>query len=221
MILCKNLTKIYRDGGSGSEYVALDDVSFSIEKGGFVAVVGPSGCGKSTLLHILGCLDRPTQGSYQLSGQEVSHLSEKDLAQVRGRKIGFVFQAFHLLPRSSALHNVALPMIYSNVLKSQRIQKAQILLQEVGLEGKMKNTPLQLSGGERQRVAIARALANDPEVLLADEPTGNLDSKTGQEILSLFQKLSQTGKTILLVTHDREIAKAAGGLIQMKDGKIV
>jgi putative ABC transport system ATP-binding protein len=213
----RDVTKHYR---MGSEVVrALDGVSLAIHKGEYVAIMGASGSGKSTLLNILGCLDLPTSGEYLLGGQDVARLSPSQLALVRGRRIGFVFQTFELLPRATALKNVELPLIYARV--RQRRQRAVEALARVGLADRMYHRPNQLSGGQRQRVAIARALAQAPDILLADEPTGNLDSKTGHEILNLFDRLNAEGQTIVLVTHDVNIAHRCGRIVRISDGRII
>ena len=209
------LTRTYQGG-----YQALKGVSFSVAKGEFTAIMGPSGCGKSTLLNILGLLDRPTGGKYLLEGAETARLSDAEITGLRRARIGFVFQAFNLLPRLSALENVALPMAYAGQGVEERRARARELLTRVGLGRKAENTPLQLSGGERQRVGIARALANRPALLLADEPTGNLDSKSSVEILALFKELNAEGMTVVLVTHDPAIGAAAGRVIRIKDGAL-
>jgi len=209
------LTRTYLGG-----YQALKGVSFSIGKGDFTAIMGPSGCGKSTLLNILGLLDRPTGGKYLLEGAETARLDDAQITGLRRARIGFVFQAFNLLPRLSALENVALPMAYAGAEVDERRARAKELLGRVGLARKAENTPLQLSGGERQRVGIARALANKPALLLADEPTGNLDSKSSVEILALFKELNAEGMTVVLVTHDPAIGASAGKLIRIKDGAL-
>ena len=198
---------------------ALDDVSIEIEKGEMVAVIGPSGCGKSTLMNIIGCLDRPDSGRYFLTGTDVSHLNKDRLAEIRNRQIGFVFQSFNLLPRMTSLENVELPLLYAGNPDAMKI--AEDTMRNVGLEERMNHEPNQLSGGERQRVAIARALVTKPSILLADEPTGNLDSKTGKEIIDLFVKLNSDGLTVLVVTHDSSIAKRCTRMIQMIDGRII
>ena len=209
------LTRVYQGG-----YQALKGVTFSVSQGEFTAIMGPSGCGKSTLLNILGLLDRPTGGKYLLEGAETARLSDAEITGLRRDRIGFVFQAFNLLPRLSALENVALPMAYAGVGVDERRARARELLTRVGLGRKAENTPLQLSGGERQRVGIARALANKPALLLADEPTGNLDSKSSVEILALFKELNAEGMTVVLVTHDPAIGAAAGRVIRIKDGAL-
>ena len=198
---------------------ALDGVDFSIEKGEFVAIMGPSGSGKSTLMNLLGCLDLPSSGIYRLENLDIQHLKSNQLAEVRNRRIGFVFQSFNLLPRATALENTELPLLYGRVPKSTEI--AFQALERVGLAHRAKHKPTELSGGECQRVAIARALVNGPAIILADEPTGNLDSVTGKEILALFLELNQEGVTLILVTHEQEIAQQAKRIIQMSDGKII
>jgi putative ABC transport system ATP-binding protein len=213
----RDVTKHYR---MGSEVVrALDGVSLTIYKGEYVAIMGASGSGKSTLLNILGCLDLPTSGCYLLGGQDVARLSQSQLALARSRRVGFVFQTFELLARATALKNVELPLIYSRT--RNRRQRATEALQRVGLGDRVYHRPNELSGGQRQRVAIARALAQAPDILLADEPTGNLDSKTGQEILALFEALNREGQTIVIVTHDLSIASRAGRVVRLSDGQIV
>ena len=199
---------------------AVEDASIGIEKGEFVAVIGPSGSGKSTLMHLLGALDLASTGSIFLDGHDIEKLSESELAVIRGRKIGFVFQSFNLIPTLTALENVMLPMMFQNVPLKDRKERAENLLKEVGLGHRLSHLPSQLSGGERQRVAIARALANDPEIILADEPTGNLDTKTGQEIVSLLEELNKKGKTVIMVTHEPDIAAHAKRAIRIKDGRI-
>jgi putative ABC transport system ATP-binding protein len=214
-ILVDRLTRTYEGG-----YQALKGVSFSVAQGEFVAIMGPSGCGKSTMLNILGLLDRPTGGKYLLEGAETAKLDDAQITELRRARIGFVFQSFNLLPRLSALENVALPMAYAGEDVDVRRARARELLTRVGLGHKAQNTPLQLSGGERQRVGIARALANKPALLLADEPTGNLDSKSSVEILALFKELNAEGMTVVLVTHDPAIGAAAGRVIRVKDGAL-
>lgn len=199
---------------------ALDGVTFNIEENEFIAIMGPSGSGKSTLMNLIGCLDTPTTGEYILNGQRVSELNDSELAKIRNREIGFVFQTFNLLPRTDCLSNVELPLIYSGMKSSSRKEKATKTLTKVGLGDRLDHKPNELSGGQRQRVAIARALVNDPSILLADEPTGNLDTKTGEEIMLLFEELHRGGNTIILVTHENEIADHARRIIRLRDGKI-
>lgn len=219
IIKVENVKKIYRMGDN--EVRALDGVSLVVEEGEFLIVMGPSGSGKTTLLHLMGCLDKPTEGEIYIASTPVSKLNDSQLAKIRNKMVGFVFQQFNLLPRLTALENVELPMIYAGVPKSARRKKAKELLELVGLGDRLHHRPTQLSGGQMQRVAIARALANDPMVLLADEPTGNLDSKSGEEILKIFSELNERGQTIIIVTHDPEVAKHAGRIVRMRDGKIV
>jgi putative ABC transport system ATP-binding protein len=220
MIELENVTKIYRMGQT--KVVALDDISLNIEAGEMVAIMGPSGSGKSTLMAILGCLDVPSKGVYRLEGEAVEDLSDNQLAKVRSQKVGFVFQQFNLLPRTSALENVMLPLLYDGVHGKARTEKAKEALETVGLGDRIKHHPNQLSGGEQQRVAIARSLVNDPTILLADEPTGNLDTKTGEEIIGLFQKLhEEKGQTVVYVTHDAFIARHTQRIIRLVDGKII
>lgn len=218
VISIKGLT---RDFALGSEKVkVLKGIDLTVFKGEYVALMGPSGSGKSTLMNILGCLDTPTSGSYHLRGQDVSHMSEDQLADVRNREIGFVFQTFNLMPRLNALQNVALPMIYSGISPNERTKRASDALASVGLADRMTHRPNQLSGGQRQRVAIARALINRPSIILADEPTGNLDSKTSIEIMQLLQKIHKSGNTIIVVTHEEDIASHAHRIIRLRDGII-
>ncbi|MEI6627198.1 MAG: ABC transporter ATP-binding protein [bacterium] len=222
MIECKNITKIYETGGEKT--YALNDVSFTINDGEFVAIMGPSGSGKSTLMHIIGALDTPTSGTYILDGSDVSKLSDDDLADIRGHKIGFVFQSFNLLPRTTVLRNVMLPLLYDNEIPTaERKKRAQQALLSASLpEDRWHHLSNQLSGGQIQRVAIARALVNDPHLIMADEPTGNLDTKTGEIVLGTFQKLNEEeGHTIILITHELDVAEHANRIIHIRDGKIV
>jgi putative ABC transport system ATP-binding protein len=218
IILARDLTKIYQL--DKQQVMALRGVSLTITRNEFVAIMGPSGSGKSTLMNILGCLDTPTSGEYYLNGKLVSTLSEDELAYIRNKEIGFVFQVFNLLPRASAFKNVELPLIYAGASREERQEKARRALEMVEMQHRMQHLPAELSGGERQRVAIARALVNEPSILLADEPTGNLDSKTGQEILKLFHKIHSSGNTIIVVTHDREVAAHAQRIIYIRDGVV-
>ena len=217
MIEVERLSKTYQMGEQ--KVSALDGVDFTIEKGEFVAIMGPSGSGKSTLMNLLGCLDLPSSGIYRLENLDIQDLKPNQLAEVRNRSIGFVFQSFNLLPRATALENTELPLLYGRVAKSAEI--AFQALERVGLDHRAKHRPTELSGGERQRVAIARALVNSPAIILADEPTGNLDSTTGKEILNLFLELNQEGVTVILVTHELEVAQQTKRIIQMRDGKII
>ncbi|MFS0556204.1 ABC transporter ATP-binding protein [Brevibacillus sp. 179-C9.3 HS] len=219
MLHVEGLTKAYKTGDS--LLPILKGVSLLVEQGEFVAIMGPSGSGKSTFMNMLGCLDRPDSGSYMLDGIEVSSLKDTDLAVVRNQKIGFVFQSFNLLARSTSLHNVELPMMYANVGRSERRKRATEALKRVGLAERMDHKPTQLSGGQKQRVAIARALVNKPAILLADEPTGNLDSRSGVEIMAMFQELHTQGVTIILVTHELDIAQHAERIVTFKDGVII
>jgi len=218
MIDVSHLSKIYKM--ESVETVALDDVSFSIKKGEFVAIMGPSGSGKSTLMHILGALDTPTSGTYILDGKDVSKLSKDELAEIRNKNIGFVFQSFNLLPRTTAIKNVALPMVYAGISKEERMKKAEKLLQDVGLGDRINHTSNQLSGGQMQRVAIARALSMNPSIILADEPTGNISTIQAEEIMRIFQGLQKQGHTIVLITHEPSIAAFSQRTIHIKDGKI-
>ncbi len=219
LIELTEVTKRYRVGEQ--EIAALDGVNLSIEAGEYAAIIGPSGSGKSTLMHLLGCLDTPTSGRLMIDGIDASRAGGDRLSELRNAKIGFVFQSFNLLPKFNVLQNVELPMIYAGLRAADRKSRALAAIERVGLSNRVKNTPLQLSGGQMQRVAIARALVNDPRIIFADEPTGNLDSTTGESILALFQELSAQGRTIVLVTHDQEIAARTPRRIEMRDGKIV
>ncbi len=218
LVELRNVSKIYRLGGE--EIRALDDVSLDIEAGEFISIVGPSGSGKSTLMHILGCLDSPTHGTIKLDGVMIQNASSRELAAFRNRKIGFVFQFFNLLPKLNVLQNVELPMIYSGISAKERRQRAIAALEQVEMANRAKHRPSQLSGGQQQRAAIARALVNNPRLIFADEPTGNLDSRTGEAILNLFRRLSKEGRTIVLVTHDPEIAAVTPRRIEIRDGKV-
>ena len=218
IITLKNIKKYYK---VGSEIVkALDGVDINIIKGDYVAIMGPSGSGKSTLMNIIGCLDTPTNGEYVLNGNDVSRQHDDALAEIRNKEIGFIFQTFNLLPRYTAKENVMLPLIYSGIKKQDREKEAVLSLQSVGLEDRMMHRPNELSGGQRQRVAVARALVNKPSIILADEPTGNLDSKTSIDIMNLISEIHKKGNTIILVTHEEEIAKRAHRIIRLRDGKI-
>ncbi len=214
----RDLTKTYE---MGTERIhALRDITLALDVDEYVAVMGPSGSGKSTLMNILGCLDRPTEGSYQLEGREVANLTDDELAHVRSRQIGFVFQTFNLLPRADAYHNVELPLIYAGMPVTERRERTLQALAEVGLEDRVRHKPAELSGGQRQRVAIARALVNSPSILLADEPTGNLDTKTSEEIMDLFERLDGKGRTLVIVTHEEEIGRRARRIIRLRDGRV-
>ena len=219
MIELKNIGKSYRMGGM--DIAALSEISLSVQEGEFIAVMGPSGSGKSTLMNVLGCLDRPTSGTYFFEDREISSMDDDQLAHVRNAKIGFVFQSFNLLPRFSALKNVEMPLIYSGVPANVRTERAVPVLAMVGLQDRMRHKPTELSGGQQQRVAIARALVNQPPLLLADEPTGNLDSRSGAEILNILVDLNKQGVTIMIVTHDHDVAARCRRIINLKDGRIV
>jgi putative ABC transport system ATP-binding protein len=215
------LANIARRYDMGHEVIyALRDVSLSIERGEYVAIMGPSGSGKSTLMNLLGCLDSPSSGEFILNGTNVSEMDDDELAEIRNKEIGFVFQSFNLLPRSDALHNVELPLVYSGMASERRRERALKALNDVGLGERIHHKPNEMSGGQRQRVAIARALVNDPSIILADEPTGNLDSKTGEEIMALFEALSAKGNTIIVVTHEEEVARHARRIVRIRDGLI-
>jgi putative ABC transport system ATP-binding protein len=216
LISIKNLNKTYVMGAEVVE--ALKTVSLDIQKNEYVALMGPSGSGKSTLMNLLGCLDSPTRGEYWLNGTEVSTMDDGDLAEVRNKEIGFVFQTFNLMPRLSALENVALPLVYAGIGKEERIAKARKTLEAVGLGDRVNHKPNELSGGQRQRVAVARALVNDPAIILADEPTGNLDTKTSYEIMGLFEQIHKAGNTVILVTHEHDIALHAHRIVRLRDG---
>lgn len=218
VIKLEHICKSYYIGTQ--EVPVLTDIQLTINKGSFISIMGPSGAGKSTLMNILGCLDRPTKGSYQLDGEEVATLDDARLAFARNQKIGFVFQSFNLLPRLSALDNVILPMIYGNVYKNERKQRAQRMLEAVGLGDRIHHMPAEMSGGQRQRVAIARSLINDPSIIMADEPTGNLDSKSTKEVMEIFSNLYQSGKTVILVTHELGVANYAERHVILSDGHI-
>jgi putative ABC transport system ATP-binding protein len=218
MITTHDLWKTYVMGEE--EIHALRGLSINIDRGEYVAIMGPSGSGKSTLMNLIGCLDTPTKGSYQLNGKEVAAMNDDDLARIRNEEIGFVFQTFNLLPRATALHNVELPLVYAGVSSKDRVERAKQALDKVELSSRAMHRPNELSGGQRQRVAIARALVNNPSILLADEPTGNLDSKTGEEIMTVFAKLHQGGNTIILVTHEADIAAHAHRVIYVRDGQV-
>jgi putative ABC transport system ATP-binding protein len=219
IIELKDVCKTYKMGET--EIKAVCDIDLEIKRGDFLAIIGPSGSGKSTMMNLVGALDLSTIGDIFLDGQNIEHLSESDLAQIRGRKIGFVFQTFNLIPTLNAIENIALPMIFHGIGKKERMERAEEILREVNLTHRRTHFPKEMSGGERQRVAIGRALANDPEVILADEPTGNLDTKTGMEIMKLFTELNKKGKTIILVTHNLDLIKYVQKVLKISDGKII
>lgn len=215
------LEKIVKNYKVGTQIVrALRSVSLTINRGEYVAIMGASGSGKSTMMNVIGCLDTPTSGSYELNKKDVSHMTDDELAEIRNKEIGFVFQTFNLLPRNTALENVMLPLVYAGIKKQERITKAEKILTEVGLANRMEHKPNELSGGQRQRVAVARALVNNPSILLADEPTGNLDSKISEEIMQLFAEIHRKGNTLIVVTHEEDIALHAHRIIRLKDGEI-
>jgi putative ABC transport system ATP-binding protein len=218
IIRLQRVSRIYQMGHV--EVPALDDVSLDVEPGEFVAIVGPSGSGKSTMMHILGCLDRPTAGAYELAGTPVADLDDDGLAQLRSRTIGFVFQSYNLLPRTTALDNVATPLLYQGVGRRERIERARAALDQLGLGDRVTHEPTELSGGQQQRVAVARALVTEPALILADEPTGNLDSRSGADVLDVFRALHASGRTIVLITHDAEVAASASRQIHLRDGRI-
>ena len=219
LISLKNIYKIYNVGGE--EVRALDGVDLEIKENEYLAIMGPSGSGKSTMMNMIGCLDTPTSGFYQFEGEMVNEMDDDQLASIRNRKIGFIFQTFNLLPKATSQHNVEIPLIYANIRKNKRTELAMEALKSVGLSDRMHHKPNELSGGQRQRVAIARALVNSPSIILADEPTGNLDSKSGHEIMDILDKLHKAGNTIILVTHEDEIAQHAHRIIRLFDGKII
>lgn len=219
VIKLTQVNKVYTSGEVS--FQALKNINLEIKKGEFLAIIGASGSGKSTLMNIIGLLDHPTSGTFELDGQNTANLKDDALAQIRNQKIGFVFQSFNLLPRTSAEENVALPLIYAGVGKQERLQSAKAALEQVGLLDKLSSKPNQLSGGQQQRVAIARALVNNPQIILADEPTGNLDTKSGSEVMKIFDRLNKMGKTIIMITHEESIAKHAKRKIRLRDGKIL
>ena len=219
MLQVTNLSKVYET--EGAKTIALDNISFTVKKGEFVAITGPSGSGKSTPMHILGALDTPTTGSYSLDGKEIGKLTDDQLAEIRNKRIGFIFQSYNLLPRTSALKNVMLPMMYAGIAKEKRVGLAEKFLRDVGLGDRMNHLSNQLSGGQQQRVAIARALVMDPAIILADEPTGNLATAQSEEIMAILSKMHKDGRTILMITHEPEVAKYAKRIIKIRDGKIV
>ncbi len=218
LIDIRDITKVYQMGDQ--QVHALSGVTVGMDRGEYVAVMGPSGSGKSTLMNLIGCLDTPSDGSYVLNGREVAKMTDDELASIRNQEIGFVFQTFNLLPRTSALQQVELPLVYSGVPRKERRERAKAALEAVGLTDRMHHHPSELSGGQRQRVAVARALVNNPSILLADEPTGNLDSQTGNEIMALFDELNRRGNTIVLVTHEEDIASHARRIVRLLDGKV-
>ena len=218
ILTMRGITKAYQMGDELQ--VVLKGIDFSVRRGEFISILGPSGSGKSTMMNIIGCLDSPTSGEFYLSGKKIADMEDKELARIRNKEIGFIFQQFQLLPRLSALQNVELPLIYSKLSPIDRRERAMIMLDRVGLSDKMPNRPNQLSGGQQQRVAIARALATHPTILLADEPTGALDQKTGQQVLALFKELHEEGNTIIMITHDEQIASYAGRIVRILDGNL-
>ena len=219
MIRVEQITRVYKKGAQ--EVHALRGVTLRIEPGEFVAIMGPSGSGKSTLMHILGCLDKPTEGTYFLDNEEVSTLDDRALSRIRCEKVGFVFQSFNLLAQENVLHNVELPMLYYGVPRKERLSRALEIVRSVGLEDRADHVPSELSGGETQRVAIARALVNDPAIILADEPTGNLDTRTGEDIMKVFREINERGKTVIVVTHESHIAKYSNRIVRVRDGRIM
>jgi putative ABC transport system ATP-binding protein len=219
MIRIENITKTYANGDIN--LTALKSVNLSVEKGEFTAIMGPSGCGKSTLMNVLGCLDKMTSGKYVLNGKDVSNLTDNELAYIRNKELGFVFQSFNLLPRMSILENVALPMVYAGISANERRKKALSALKKVDLSDRIKHKPNEISGGQKQRVAIARAIANSPSVILADEPTGNLDTQVTLEIMKILQQLNKEGATILMVTHEPDVAKFTKRIVRLRDGEII